>query len=89
MKEKNPALVYLDTSSGLVPAKLVHVGNDFGGEYARVKITATRGGYKRGETFAVSPSRVARRDSLRREGRKTYFTPVSDTVLAQFRESAA
>lgn len=45
-------LVYLDTmASGLVPGK--YLGHD--GKHVRVRVTATRGAYKRGEEVFFSP----------------------------------
>lgn len=48
---RNGDLVYLDSFSGLVPAKLL--AHD--GEYATVRITGTRGAYRRGDvtTFGL------------------------------------
>lgn len=64
---------YLDTFSGLVPCKVL-CGDPRGG--VRVKVTATRGAYKRGELVTMAQNWVYPRDCLRRV-RGSYGTRIS------------
>ena len=66
-------LAYYDTFSGLVPCRIVAVGDwsDQTSE-ARIQITATRAAYKRGEFLTTSLRHVVPRDSIRQ--RRGYQT---------------
>lgn len=63
--------VYNDTFAGLVPAIVIGplpvsteqaMFRTSRGEYLRVKYTATRGAYKKGETDIVSANRLVKRE---------------------------
>lgn len=47
-------MIYIDTFSGLVPGR--YMGHN--GTHARIRVTATRGAYKRGEEVFMNPDYV-------------------------------
>lgn len=58
-------LAYLDSFAGLVPCRIVAVG-DWSDRYsmARIKLTANRGAYKRGEFMTVILGSIFPRHAL-------------------------
>lgn len=55
-------LAYYDSFTGLIPCKVLDVENGWATE---IKITATRGGYKKGERlYGFSPRHVIRRAQI-------------------------
>ena len=63
-------LAYYDTFSGLIPCKVVAVLKDCNGrligrDELTIKLTATRGAYKRGEVLTVSASIAPPRSMVR------------------------
>jgi hypothetical protein len=71
-------LAYLDSFSGLVPCRVVAVGDwsDPGSE-ARIQFTATRGPWKRGEFETFPLRRVVPRSAVRRRKYSTSIMPYS------------
>jgi hypothetical protein len=75
-------LVYLDTFSGLVPAKYLGpsgLRDEAGRELPRVKITGTRAAYTKGERVCISPTQVVPRHLVRRSG--SHFVIRCEEVL--------
>jgi hypothetical protein len=69
-------LAYFDSFAGLVPCRLLAVG-DFSdsGSLARIRITAARGPYRRGDLETVSLRRVVPRAAVYRRAGATYIRP--------------
>jgi hypothetical protein len=59
-------LIYLDSFSGLVPARYVDTVPEL--DSVKVQVTATRGAYRRGETIVMSPRSVILRSQVVRAG---------------------
>lgn len=69
-------LAYLDSLySGLVPCKVIDITGAGDGGKVTVKLTASRGGYSRGETVETHPGHVIPRDKVRtRDGQLRIIT---------------
>jgi hypothetical protein len=67
MEVKIMTLAYLDSFAGMVPCKIVAVGDWSNDESeARIRITATRGAHKRGMFETVRLARLCPRSALYR-----------------------
>lgn len=71
MEHHTGELAYLDTFSGMVPCKVVDITterawmSDMERPVVVVKLTATRGAYRRGEVIPMPPEHVVPRSSVR------------------------
>jgi hypothetical protein len=75
-------LVYLDTFSGLIPAKYLGPSgwtDNSDREMPRVQVTANRAAYKKGERLFISPTQVVPRHLVRRSG--SHFVIRCEEVL--------
>lgn len=71
-------LAYWDSLSGLVPCRILAVGDwTDGSSQARVKLTGSKGPYKRGELHTLYLRRVVPRTAIRRTKYATYIRPYS------------
>lgn len=59
-------LAYIDSFSGLVPCKVLYISepDEYGGHYIKVKVTASRNGYKRGTVETFTGRIIVPRDAV-------------------------
>ena len=75
-------LAYWDTFAGLVPCKVLEIrSNELDRLSLRVKLTATRGAYKRGEVAWVRSRAIVPRGSVRTRNHKHLIVADYEWVL--------
>jgi hypothetical protein len=75
-------LAYFDSLSGLVPCRILAVGDwSDGASQARIQFTATRGPYQKGRVETHPLRRIVPRDAIRRRKYSKVILPYSWSVI--------